>query len=210
MEPIAPLFRLPVLLMALLLASLLPEAVLTLADHGLLGSPRWREVAYQNGAFWAGLLRDWRPNFTAQPVTMFATHAFLHAGPVHLIGNLLVLVLMWQRLMHRWGSKRLLVIYALSVLGGGAGFALLSNSPYPMVGASGAIFGLAAVAVMDRRRSHLDRLGLILALIALNVVVWWWQDGLLAWQTHLGGFVAGAVAAAVIGPQRPILKKIRA
>ena len=91
MQPPAPqvyIHRPMLVLWALIMACVLPEAVLTMADWGLMGSLRWRTVAYQNGAFWAGLLRDWQPNFAAQPVTMFATHAFLHAGPTHLIGNI--------------------------------------------------------------------------------------------------------------------------
>jgi membrane associated rhomboid family serine protease len=38
-------------------------------------------------------------------------------------------------------------------------------------------------------------------LIALNLVMWWAMDGLLAWQTHLGGFLAGWVAAVMIDPR---------
>jgi membrane associated rhomboid family serine protease len=30
----------------------------------------------------------------------------------------------------------------------------------------------------------------------VNVVLWFLLDGLLAWQTHLGGFLAGWIAAA--------------
>ena len=185
-------------LWALIMACVLPEAVLTMADWGLIGSLRWRTVAYQNGAFWAGLLRDWQPNFAAQPVTMFATHAFLHAGPAHLIGNMLALALIWQRLIHRWGQGHLLMVYALSTLGGGVGFAALSTSPAPMVGASGAIFGLAGVAVVDARHNRSTSLMVIAGLIALNLGVWWWQNGQLAWQTHLGGFLAGATVAAAL------------
>jgi rhomboid protease GluP len=199
MEPAAlPSRTTTLVLAALILASLLPEAMLTLGDWGLIGTPRWRAVAYQYGAFWAGLLRDWQPNFASQPVTMFFTHAFLHAGLAHLVGNMLALGFFWLRLAPTWGNGRLLSVYALSVLGGGAGFALMSSSPAPMVGASGAIFGLAGVAAVDARRSRITNLGLITALVALNIVVWWWQNGQLAWQTHLGGFLAGAAVAATL------------
>ena len=32
-------------------------------------------------------------------------------------------------------------------------------------------------------------------LVALNVILWLATGGQLAWQTHLGGFLAGAVLA---------------
>jgi len=37
-------------------------------------------------------------------------------------------------------------------------------------------------------------------LIVLNLVLWWAMDGLLAWQTHLGGFIIGWVVALMIDP----------
>jgi membrane associated rhomboid family serine protease len=67
-----------------------------------------------------------------------------------------------------------------------------------MVGASGALFGLAAAQVVAevrletrRGRQILRGLGLALALLVLNLLVWLLQGGQLAWETHLGGFLAG-------------------
>jgi membrane associated rhomboid family serine protease len=34
----------------------------------------------------------------------------------------------------------------------------------------------------------------------MNLAIWWALDGQLAWQTHLGGFVAGTLAALVLRP----------
>ena len=50
-----PLHRYRVLCVLIVLLCL-PEIVLFLSDHAVLGSPRWRLLAYQYGAFWAGLL----------------------------------------------------------------------------------------------------------------------------------------------------------
>ena len=194
----------------LILATAAVETVLTLADHGLLGSPRWRPWALQNGAFWAGLLHGWQPNFAAQPATMFASYAFLHAGWEHLLGNMTALVWLGRMLGGRIGAGRFALIYALSILGGGLGFGLLSTSPSPMVGASGAIMGLVGVwIVWDRRdmaalgdpRATPVALGRTAAVAALNLVMFLLADGLLAWETHLGGFLAGAAAATLIPPR---------
>jgi membrane associated rhomboid family serine protease len=71
-----------------------------------------------------------------------------------------------------------------------------------MVGASGALFGLAAeVVVAEVRRVRrwstqlLRGLGLVILLLALNAAVWLLQGGQLAWETHLGGFLAGLALA---------------
>ena len=41
----------------------------------------------------------------------------------------------------------------------------------------------------------------VLWLILLNIGLWWLTDGHLAWETHLGGALAGAIVAAVWPPR---------
>ncbi len=207
------------------------ELVLQGADHHLWGSTLWRGQAYQNGGFWAGLLVDWHPNYPGQPVAMFLTYSLLHADLGHLIGNMLslgflgdmVLIRLQARglqardlknrslqvqglqetgLQVRGGSGHgLLLLYAVSSLGGALVFGLLSHSPAPMIGASGAIFGLAGALTVwdaqDRRATGVrGRASLIIAgLAGLNLFIWWSAAGNLAWQTHLGGFASGALLA---------------
>jgi membrane associated rhomboid family serine protease len=180
----------------------LPELMLLGADWGMWGSARWRPMAYQYGAFWAGLLYGWRPNYAAQPVVMFASYGWLHAGPGHLLGNLGALIWLGPEIVARFGTRGFMALWAVCLLGGAAGFALLTSSPAPMVGASGALFGLAgawlvdAMRRMQRRRERLWRgvLGMV-ALLAINAVAWALQGGKLAWETHLGGLLAGLVFA---------------
>ena len=190
-----------VLVLALLCA--VPELLLLGADWGLWGSARWRPLAYQNGAFWAGLLHGWTPNYAAQPVTMFLTYAWLHAGPGHLAGNLLALVWLGPGVVARRGTAGLFALWAATALGGGAAFGLLTANPAPMVGASGALFGLAAAWTVAEvqdcpgiRARAIRALGITLLLVALNAATWALQGGHLAWETHLGGFLGGLALAA--------------
>lgn len=37
-------------------------------------------------------------------------------------------------------------------------------------------------------------------LVAMNVAMWWVLDGKIAWQTHLGGFLVGALMALFLRP----------
>ena len=178
------------------------ELVLVAADYGLIGTPRWRGLAYQNGAFWAGLLGNWRPNYAAQPWLMFVTYAFLHTGLGHLAGNMLTLVFLGRIVQERVGQRWFAVLYAISAIGGAVAFAVLSSSPQPMVGASGALFGLAGAwqywEWADRHRAGRHTWPVwrnVLGLVLLNAVLWVWMDGLLAWEPHLGGFIAGWLGA---------------
>jgi membrane associated rhomboid family serine protease len=129
---------------------------------------------------------------------MFGSYAWLHAGPGHLGGNLAALFWLGPQIAVRRGNGGLLLLWAVSMLGGGAAFGLLTQSPAPMVGASGALFGLAAAQVVAevrretlRIRQILRGLGFAAALLVLNLLVWLLQGGQLAWETHLGGFLAG-------------------
>jgi membrane associated rhomboid family serine protease len=185
-------------MLAIAVACCAIEGVLQAADHGWIGSARWRSLAYQNAGFWAGLLRDWRPNYAAQPYLMFLTYSGLHGGFGHLLGNMVALFALGPLVAARTGERGFLALWLVSVLGGAAAFGILSQSPQPMVGASGALFGLAgawkAWDWQEARRSGAPVWPILLwvaGLAALNLVLWVIEDGLLAWETHLGGFAAG-------------------
>lgn len=198
LERIARRAGMPPAVLAILLLCVIPEAILIGADLGFWGDRRWRGLAYSYFGFWAGLLRDWRPNYPLQPYAMFATYGFLHGGLVHLAVNMMTLVSLGQPVVARIGQRGFLIIYVASIVGGAVGFAILSRAPQPMVGASGALFGLAGAVLAwefaDRRRRRADMRPVFRAiaiLAVLNLVLWWAMDGHLAWETHLGGFLTG-------------------
>ncbi|MBU2960054.1 rhomboid family intramembrane serine protease [Citreicella sp. C3M06] len=189
----------------------LVEATLSGADAGLWGSPLWRPLAYQYGGFWAGLLHGWQANYPMQPLAMFVTYPCLHAGWQHLLGNLLVFGWLGEQLGRSFGAARLAALLAISALGGGLAFGLLATSPRPMVGASGAILGMVAAWIAaeahqmardGQPRARILRMcaSRSAAVLALNLVATWFEAGGLAWETHLGGFVAAALALTVLRP----------
>ena len=200
----------PVLIWVVGITSL-PEIALTLGESNLIGMDGLRQQATLFGAFWTGLFRGWEPLFPGQRVAMFFTYALLHGGLMHLIGNMIATLALGGIAVARLGQWGFLLLYVVSAIGGGAGFALLSVSDAPMVGASGAVFGLAGAwkywEWQARRAARADMKPLwrsLAGLALVNVLMWLALSGLLAWQAHLGGFVAGwALAAFVTPPLRP-------
>ena len=189
------------ILAAILICNVAVEALLIAADLQLI-LPRGRSLAYQYGAFWAGLLQNWRPNYPAQPYAVFATYAFLHAGALHLAVNMVTLVSLGTAAVRRVGCAAFAALYLVSMLAGALGFALGGNMVQPMVGASGALFGLAGALLtwelLDRRAAREDLRGIWIAaalLVLMNVLLWWLTGGRVAWQAHLGGFAGGVAAA---------------
>lgn len=202
------LWRKYLVLVAVIAACVSIELVLELSDFGAFGeSSRLRRLIYEYAGFWPGLLGNWEPNYVGQPTAMFLTYGFLHGGFFHLLVNMITLWTTGRLVIDRVGQRRFVLLYSAAIIGGGLGFALLSSGVTPMVGASGAIFGVIGGLLSW---SYVDLFAIkerlwpvaraVLFLIGLNIVLWWAMDGQLAWQTHLGGFVFGWVFALMIDP----------
>ncbi len=201
--PVTARLRRHWLVLALALLCISVELALIGAERGLWGSARWRMMAYLNGGFWAGLVRaGWEGNYALQPVTMFVSHALLHAGFTHLATNVIALIGLGAAVRVRMGQAGLVLVLAASTLGGGLAFAAFGPLGQPMVGASGALFGVAGALLVliaeGERQTGQPRTGiavLALALMALNVLSAWLVGWQMAWEAHAGGFAAGALAA---------------
>lgn len=178
------------------------ELALSLSDWALVDNPRFRQTVYDYAGFWPGLFYGWSANYPGQIYLMFLSYSILHGGIVHLAFNMVTLWSLGREVLDDVGAVGFWFIYVSSVLGGSVIYVLWANTPQPMVGASGALFGLAG-AIMARNMEDLIDLQenlwpigrMAMLLIAINFVMWWALDGQLAWQTHLGGFLAGAAAA---------------
>jgi membrane associated rhomboid family serine protease len=84
-------------------------------------------------------------------VWQLATYMFLHGGALHILFNMLGIWMFGVELERRWGTRFFVQYYAVSGIGGGLTFLLISLLPFeatavtyvtPAVGASGALFGL--------------------------------------------------------------------
>ncbi|WP_336854149.1 rhomboid family intramembrane serine protease [Sinomonas albida] len=133
-----------------------------------------------------------------QPWRMF-TSAFLHSEGfiLHIVLNMYSLWIFGRLLEPALGRVRYLAVYILSALGGSVGFFLLTPvSMNPVIGASGAIFGLfgALFVVVRQRGGDVTQL---VVLIAINAALGFMVPG-IAWQAHLGGLVTGGLTTAVI------------
>ncbi len=129
----------------------------------------------------------------------FLSAAFLHGGFLHLAVNMYALWIVGSVLEPALGRWRFAALYLLSAVGGSVGV-LLFASPYevewitPVVGASGAVFGLFGAIGLAMRRLGRDTTQ-ILVLIVINTVIGFTIPN-IAWQAHLGGLVTGALLAA--------------
>lgn len=157
---------------------------------------------------YAGLYTS--PYFDFEPWRMI-TSAFAHdPGSVfHILFNMYALYLGGRYLEPLLGRMRFLALYVISAFGGSVGVLLLSDPRVPVVGASGAVFGLfAAMFVLLRSRGVPATQ--ILVLVGINLALGFFMTG-ISWEGHVGGLVSGALVALVFafvpkGPKRQLLQ----
>ena len=176
-----------------------------LADEGY--SLAFRAGTLWTGGWWPGLITSMFVHASWGHVAMNAVGALAFAPPV-------------ARLMPGpRGVAGFLAFYIVCGLAGTAGFALVHPDSFdPLVGASGAVFGLmgGAIRLLGRRtggmRPLLDRRFLTMAAAIMGVNAAAGLIGLapgadgarVAWEAHAFGFVAGAL---LIGPWARVFRR---
>ncbi|MGH7701382.1 MAG: rhomboid family intramembrane serine protease [Gemmatimonadales bacterium] len=130
---------------------------------------------------------------------------FLHGGPDHVIGNLLVLYVIGMAVEHALGLVQTAAVYFAGGVAGG--LLSLAMGPGPSVGASGAIFGLIASVIVvlyrHRDRWHVrdKRIGFVLIVWAAYQVGTGFLTPFIDNFAHLGGFAGGAGATLLVRPR---------
>jgi membrane associated rhomboid family serine protease len=142
-----------------------------------------------------------------QPWRMI-TAGFVHdwTGPVHILFNSFAIYIFGSQLEPMLGKYRYLLLYLLSIFGGSVAVLLLSDPRIPVVGASGAFFGLmGAFFIVLRSLGENPQQLLLLILIILGMG--FFISG-ISWEGHLGGLITGAAIAAVYSETRKRNQKV--
>jgi membrane associated rhomboid family serine protease len=145
-------------------------------------------------------------NFSS-PLTL-VTSMFIHAGWMHLIGNMLFLWVFADNVEDAFGYVGFILFYFLcGIIGGLTHVVMMRNSVQPLIGASGAVSGILAAYVVLYPRARvwiLLFMRIPVPLPAVWVLGGWFllqilnlvaslpgQD--IAWWDHIGGFIFGLV-----------------
>lgn len=133
------------------------------------------------------LLRPWT----------LVTYMFLHAGPMHLIFNMLGLYFFGPRVEERLGSRSFLFLYFISGITG-ALLSLVMQQTSPIVGASGGIFGVMLAFAWFWPDTPIYIWGILpipaRMLVIITTVLTLWSGlggagGNIAHFAHLGGYL---------------------
>jgi membrane associated rhomboid family serine protease len=191
-----------------LIRFILPAAV----DYQLIGRFAFVAARYTLTGAWQLDL----PAFAMAPVT----HMFLHGGFLHLFVNLAMLLAFGTAIERRLHGGAFTILYLVSGLAGAAFWGFMNpDSMDPLLGASGAISGMAGAVgrVSLGSSSHDSGMPFANRSTALTFVVFWLVfnfvfgvielaefglEGEVAWEAHLGGFVAGFTLVGFLEPHK--------
>ena len=161
--------------------------------------------------------------FAANPGPEFLTifsSMFMHAGWIHLGGNMLYLFIFGDNVEDRLGHLRYLVFYLLcGIAASFAQYLVSAGSSVPNLGASGAIAGvLGAYIIMFPGERVRVLMGYAVVRMSAIVVIGLWfllqlfsslstftassqtgSGGGVAYMAHVGGFIAGIVLTFIFG-----------
>ena len=168
---------------------------------------------------WAFVPARFLANPSVDFLTIF-TSMFMHAGWVHLGGNLLYLWIFGDNVEDRFGHIKFSIFYLLcGVTATFAQLAFSSGSNIPNLGASGAIAGVLGAYILLFPQGKVNVLmgrGVIpmpaLVVIGLWIVLQFFSGfgsiasaadtGGVAYMAHIGGFIAGFVFTFLLGGKR--------
>jgi membrane associated rhomboid family serine protease len=164
-----------------------------------------------------------RPGAGAAALATLISSLFVHAGVLHLAGNMLYLLVFGPAVEGRLGHARFIVFYlAAGIVACLAMVAMAPQSPVPVIGASGAIAGVLGGYFVLYPRGRIRTLlpaSFMLRWIEipaiLYLLVWFGLQlvwgissdpsgpllGGVAWWAHVGGFLFGVAAAPLIAGQ---------
>jgi membrane associated rhomboid family serine protease len=162
------------------------------------------------------------------------TYGLLHGDWLHLLMNVFWMAAFGTPVARRLGPMRFLLLAMIASLGGALlHYVSYSNEFVPVIGASGSISGFmgaagrfAFVPVRGVRGLRTDgpALGILQSFQNRQFVTFFavWmglnylfgagivglspQDAPIAWQAHIGGFLAGFLAFSFLDPQKPFNK----
>lgn len=132
------------------------------------------------------------------------SHMFLHAGLLHLLGNLYFLYIFGDNVEDRLGRTKFIILYLFAgLVGAGLHILVTQSSDMPMVGASGAIAGLMGAYLVLFPKVQV---WVVILFIRFKLAIGWYfllwvglqflipllsRSPGIAWAAHVGGFAAG-------------------
>jgi len=163
------------------------------------------------------------------PLTL-VTSLFVHAGWMHIIGNMLFLWAFGKSLEDAMGHVKFFSFYMLCGIAAGIVHVFFNYySRVPTVGASGAIAGVMGAYLVKFPRAWIHTLVFVIVFVTtVDIPAWFFtifwfvtqlfsgfgsitqtqvSDGGTAWFAHVGGFLAGMLLVTIMGTRNRYVRR---
>jgi membrane associated rhomboid family serine protease len=150
-------------------------------------------------AYFALIPREFMKGYAWQGIT----YMFLHGGFFHLLINMYILWMFGRELEYLWGTKEFYKYFFICGIGAALIYSLFNmDSVIPVVGASGAVFGILLAFGMTFPRTKLIMFPLLIPIDAkyavwifgiMELIFLFQGGGNVAHLAHLGGLAVGYI-----------------
>ncbi|MEL0438808.1 rhomboid family intramembrane serine protease [Phycobacter sp. K97] len=208
----SPVNPLPPVVVALVLVIMGIEVAFSLGTRGIVGGPSavgWRLEAFQSYAFsneifwWMWETGQW----PMEHLLRFVSYAFVHGSFTHALFVCVFVLAMGKMVGEVFGDLAMILIFALSAIGGAVGYAVFSGSPVPLIGGFPAVYGLigAFTYILWRQLSLVGAqqsraFSLIAFLMGIQLVFALLFGGQPDWIADLSGFATGFALSFFLAP----------
>ncbi|WP_127112747.1 rhomboid family intramembrane serine protease [Shimia sediminis] len=208
----SPINPLPPVVVALFLVIIGIEVIFTLGARGIIGGQEaigWRLAALQKYAF-VGEIFDWmliEGQWPFEHVMRTATYLFVHGNFTHAAFASVLLLALGKMVGEVFSALATLTVFLLSGMFGAVIFALILDSPAPLIGAYPGVYGLLG-AFTFLLWTRLGQLGenqaraftLIGFLVGIQLLFGLIFGGNASWVADVAGFACGFLMSFFLVP----------
>ena len=218
MKPESPINTIPPVIIALTLLIVGIEAVLQLANQGIIGGPQgvgWRLAAIQEYGFSGAVMERVieRGDYSFDMLKRFVTYPFVNAQLTQVAFCAALTLALGKFTGEYYGGLKVLLIYVLASIVGAVAYGLLAGANYPLFGGFTPVYGLIGAYTYALWLRHAEAgqnqllafrlIGFLLAIQLVFGIIF----GLISdapppptWIAELSGFVTGFGISILLAP----------
>ncbi|MDO6588717.1 MULTISPECIES: rhomboid family intramembrane serine protease [Rhodobacterales] len=212
MKPESPINAIPPIIIALALAIIGVEAVLQLADAGIVGGQRgvgWRLDAIQTYGFSSAVLDRVMINndYSASLLARFVTYPFINTGLTQVAFCAALTLALGKFTAEFYGGAKILLLYGVTAIVGAVAFGLIAPNNYRLIGGFPPVYGLIGaytyalwLNLKAMGENQLKAFRLIAVLLGLQLVFGLIFDTGYGWVAELTAFVVGFALSLLLAP----------
>ncbi len=208
----SPFNALPPVVVGLAMVIAAVEIVLQLGAAGLAGNAQagsWRWVGFSNYAFFGPIWEEmlWRWQFPLPDMIRFVTYPFIHGSFMHAAFAVVIVLAMGKSVGEVFSPLAFLAVFFASAIAGALGYAFLTDSNVPLIGAYPGAYGLIGAytfllwvrltALGEDQRQAFTLIGFLMGIQLVFALIFGTDN---TWIADIVGFAAGFGLSFIVSP----------